>query len=593
MKALVFRHNLAREAVSAIGGHVDRHAFVSRLAPVRLEDVNELPLPAQDWVRVETTFSGLCGSDVKQILLNGSRDNPLTALVSFPHVLGHEVVGRRADTGERVVLNPWLSCTPRGIDPPCPACQAGRYPWCRNFRSGDLPVSIHLGNCAAAAGAHAERFGAHVSQLFAIPDDVSDEAAVLADPVSVSLRSILLAPPPDGQAVLVYGSGTLAFAVIALLRHLYPGTEVWAATRPGARASLATRLGAHAVLSSSPDELVAQVARCLGTTPLVPWSKHDWLQDGPAVVYDTIGSTETVETSLRLLATGGTLVVSGVEPPKRFEWTPLYFKELRVIGSNGFGVEEVGGVAKHAMEHYFNFVADGLDLTPVITHRFPLERWDQAVLALKDSRRTGAVKVLLEPAAARLRAAGRSRSRHRSEAGLRTGRRDQFGPCDLPVDDVVGHLGKLAVVVARVVPQRSECVVHGHGQVLGEHALGLLDDHPAGQGHLELLGQQVALPECPFLDQRDRGHLRHGLRQVDLGTGKRLVAAAEQVQRADDVRAHPQRDGAHRLEARIGRFKREDRPAGPAAGRVRLDGPAGRERVQTRALGTLELEELK
>src|SRR5229473_3090394 len=366
MKALVFRHSLAREAASAIGGRVDRHAFVSRLAPVRIEDVDELPLPASDWVRVETTFSGLCGSDVKQILLNGARDNPLTALVSFPHVLGHEVVGRRADTGERVVLNPWLSCVPRGIDPPCEACRAGRYPWCRNFRSGDLPVSIHLGNCAAAAGAHAERFCAHVSQLFVIPGDVSDEAAVLADPVSVSLRSILLAPPCDGQAVLVYGSGTLAFAVVALLRHLYPATEVWAAPR-------------------------------VGTTPLEPWSKRAWLQDGPAVVYDTIGSTETVETSLRLLTTGGTLVVSGVEPPKRFEWTPLYFKELRVIGSNGFGVEEVGGVAKHAMEHYFDFVAGGFDLTPVITHRFPLERWDEAVLALKDSRRTGAVKVLLEP----------------------------------------------------------------------------------------------------------------------------------------------------------------------------------------------------
>jgi len=397
VKALVFRHNLAREAASAIGGRVDPRAFVSRFAPVRLEDVAELPLPARDWVRVQTTFSGLCGSDIKQILLNGARDNPLTALVSFPHVLGHEVVGRRVDTGQRVVLNPWLSCGPRGIDPPCPACQAGRYPWCRNFRSGDLPVSIHLGNCAAAAGAHAERFGAHVSQLFAIPDAVSDEAAVLADPVSVSLRSILLAPPADGRAVLVYGSGTLAFAVIALLRHLYPATEVWAATRPGARAALAGRLGAHAMLSSSPDELVGQVARRVGTTPLRPWSKHDWLQDGPAVVYDTIGSTETVETSLRLLSTGGTLVISGVEPPKRFEWTPLYFKELRVIGSNGFGLEEVGGVVKHAMEHYFDFVARGLDLTPVITHRFPLERWDEAVLTVKNSRRTGAVKVLLEP----------------------------------------------------------------------------------------------------------------------------------------------------------------------------------------------------
>jgi len=399
VKALVFRHSLAREAASVIGGRVNQRAFVSRFAPVRIEDVEEQPLPAEDWVRVETTFSGLCGSDVKQILLNGRRDNPLTALVSFPHVLGHEVVGRRLDTGERVVLNPWLSCVPRGVDPPCEACGDGRYPWCRNFRSGDLPVSIHLGNCAAAAGAHAERFAAHVSQLFAIPGDVCDEAAVLADPVSVSLRSIVLAPPPsNGQPVLVYGSGTLAFAVIALLRHLYPACEVWAATRLGARAALATRLGAHAVLSTAPDELVAQVAPRVGTKPLTPWSKREWLQDGPAVVYDTIGSVETVETSLRLLTTGGTLVISGVEPPRRFEWTPLYFKELRVIGSNGFGVEEVGGVAKHAMEHYFDFISDGFDLTPVITHRFPLERWNEAVLALKNSRRTGAVKVLLEPA---------------------------------------------------------------------------------------------------------------------------------------------------------------------------------------------------
>ncbi|HUB39407.1 MAG TPA: zinc-binding dehydrogenase [Streptosporangiaceae bacterium] len=397
MKALVFRHNLAREAASTIAGRVDQRAFVSRMAPARIEDVPELPLPAEDWVRVDTTFSGLCGSDVKQILLNGARDNPLTALVSFPHVLGHEVVGRRTDTGERVVLNPWLSCGPRGIDPPCVACKEGRYTWCRNFRSGDLPVAIHIGNCAAAAGAHAERFAAHPSQLFTIPDDVSDEAAVLADPVSVSLRSILLAPPPQDQPVLVYGSGTLAFAAIALLRHLYPATQVWAATRSGKRAELATRLGAHVALSSSPDELVAQVARRVGATPLEPWSKRDWLQDGPAVVYDTIGSIETVETSLRLLATGGSLVVSGVEPPKRFEWTPLYFKELHVIGSNGFGIEDIGGVAKHAMEHYFDFIAAGLDLTPVITHRFPLERWDEAVLTLKNARRTGAVKVLLEP----------------------------------------------------------------------------------------------------------------------------------------------------------------------------------------------------
>ena len=57
----------------------------------------------------------------------------------------------------------------------------------------------------------------------------------------------------------------------------------------------------------------------------------------------------------------------------------------------------VDGVAKHAIEHYLDFVSAGFDLTPVITHRFPLARWDEAVLALKDPGRTGAVKVLLEP----------------------------------------------------------------------------------------------------------------------------------------------------------------------------------------------------
>jgi threonine dehydrogenase-like Zn-dependent dehydrogenase len=75
----------------------------------------------------------------------------------------------------------------------------------------------------------------------------------------------------------------------------------------------------------------------------------------------------------------------------------MYFKELSVVGSNGFGIEEVDGVRKHAFEHYFDFARAGLDLTPVVTHRFALDDWREAVLTLADARRTGAVKVLLRP----------------------------------------------------------------------------------------------------------------------------------------------------------------------------------------------------
>jgi threonine dehydrogenase-like Zn-dependent dehydrogenase len=397
VKALVFQHNLAKEAAAVIAGRFDKRAFVSAYAPVSLSEVPEPVPPAAGWVTCETLVSGICGSDAKQIFMNGRRDNPLTALVSFPHILGHEAVARRLDTGRRVVLNPWLWCTPRGMTPLCEACAAGRYPSCRNFRAGDLPVAIHLGNCAGAAGVHAERFCAHESQLFEVPEEMSDEAAVLSDPVSVSLRSILLCPPRPGEPALVYGSGTLAMAAVGLLRHLYPDLEIWAATRPGVRALLAAKLGADAVLSSEPDELVRQVSTRTGERALRPWSGKEWLQEGPSVAYDTIGSTETVETSLRLLCTAGTLVVSGVEPPGRFEWTPMYFKELRVVGSNGFGLEALGGVTKHAFEHYFDLARAGLDLTPVVTHRYPLARWREGVLALAEARSTGAVKVLLEP----------------------------------------------------------------------------------------------------------------------------------------------------------------------------------------------------
>jgi threonine dehydrogenase-like Zn-dependent dehydrogenase len=397
MKALVFRHSLAREAMGKVGGVVSPRAFVAPFAPVALRDVDPPVPPAPDWVLCDTALAGICGSDTKQIFLNGSLDNPLTALLSFPHVLGHEAVARRADTGDRVVLNPWLSCIPRGIQPPCPACAEGRYPWCRNFNGGVVPPSLHIGNCATAPGVHGEQFSAHEHQLFPIPDEVSDDAAVLADPASVSLRTILLHPPIPDSPVLIYGCGTLALAALGLLRFLYPDQEVWLVSRPGARAELAEHMGAHAVLSCKPDDLVRDVARRMGDEPLMPWSKRPWLQDGPAVVYDTVGSPETIETSLRLLDTGGTLVISGVEPPKRFEWTPLYFKELHMIGSNAFGIEDVGGLRQHAFDHYFDFAARGLDLTPMITHRFPLDEWKRAVMTIARRRRTGAVKVLLEP----------------------------------------------------------------------------------------------------------------------------------------------------------------------------------------------------
>src|SRR3954467_15566092 len=91
----------------------------------------------------------------------GADDSPMTAFISFPQVLGHEVVATIEDLGpavegfekgQRVVLNPWLSCGPRGIDPACPACAAGDWSLCWSFHDGRLTPGIHTGNSSDATG---------------------------------------------------------------------------------------------------------------------------------------------------------------------------------------------------------------------------------------------------------------------------------------------------------------------------------------------------------------------------------------------------------------------------------------------------------
>ena len=405
MKALQFRYSMPRLAATMALGRVWSGAYLSPLAPVRLEQVPEPELPAGDWVRVRTGLAGICGSDATQVSLHGSFDNPLRGLLSFPHVLGHEVTGtiesvgddvHHLRVGERVAVNPWLSCVPRGIDPPCPACQRGDIPLCRNFQRGLIPPSLHLGNNTRVPGAFAPLFICHESQCFPVPKEVPDEAAVLADPFSVCLHAVLRNPPAGDAPALVYGLGTLGLLTVAILRRLYPKVEVYAVGRYPHQTKLAAELGASVVLAGPPAELVEDVAKAVGSTPLHPPSGLPWLLDGVGIVYDIVGSAQSLETGIRLVTSGGRVVVAGVGIPKRFEWTPIYFKEVSVIGSNAFGYESYGGEQRHAIDIYLELASQGLSLGHLVTHHFPLDEWRDAFTTLGGKRKSGAIKVVFD-----------------------------------------------------------------------------------------------------------------------------------------------------------------------------------------------------
>ena len=383
--------------------------------PMALQEVPEPALPRPDWVRIKPRLTGICGSDAKQVFMDWGKTmgdgsmptNPMIDFSSFPQTLGHEVVADVVElgpeatglaVGDRVVLNPWLSCAPRGIHPLCPACAIGDLSLCWNFTEGTLAPGIHIGTSRDLPGGYANSMVAHDSMLFTVPDSMPDELAVFADPFAVSLHAITRHAPQPGSKVLVYGAGALGSCAVAILRALYPDVEVGAVARFDAQAALATQLGAHRVFAHEPaKQLIEEVAAWSGGVLRGDNEMPMAYPGGIDVVYDTITRKETLEVASRVLRARGTIVKAGVHGPMAWEWTPLYFKELSWVGSNAFGVEEVDGVRKHGIQHYLDLAESGrIDLSPMLTHTFRLDEWRAAFTALATQGDTGAIKVAFD-----------------------------------------------------------------------------------------------------------------------------------------------------------------------------------------------------
>jgi threonine dehydrogenase-like Zn-dependent dehydrogenase len=379
--------------------------------PMVLRELDRPALYRDDWAVAKTRLTGICGSDAKMVFMDFGddyTDGALNGYFTFPTVFGHEVVAdvvevgpavTTLEVGQRVVLNPWLSCGPRGIDPPCGSCQAGDYSLCWHFMQGPIAAGIHTGTSKDAPGGFAEYLPAHETMLIPVPDGVSDEVAVLADPFAVSLHSVTRHPPPPDGKVLVYGGGALGTTVTAIIRALHPDVEVMVVARWPAQAALARRLGAVVVDPFPVEQLLEEAAAWSGgVLQRMEGTRLPMAHPGGIdVVYDTVGTAQTAEIGVRLLKARGTMVKSGVHAPERWEWSPLYFKEISWVGSNAFGVEEVAGVRMHGIAHYLRMADDGrVDLTGMLTHVFRLEQWRDAFTALATQEQSGAIKVAFD-----------------------------------------------------------------------------------------------------------------------------------------------------------------------------------------------------
>ncbi|MEJ7718877.1 MAG: SDR family oxidoreductase [Thermoleophilaceae bacterium] len=225
-------------------------------------------LPGPEWASVRPLLAGICGSD--QALVTGEASPYLAALTSGPFVPGHEVVGLLTSgegRGGRVVVEPALGCQARGIDPPCPECEEGLYALCRNVTGGDVSAGLQIGFCRDTCGGWSEGLTAHASQLHPIPDDLSDEDAVLVEPLACALHAARRAEVRPGQAVAVIGAGTIGLLCVAALRAVQPEATVLCVAKHQAQELEARRLGADHTAKSG--RLHLEGARICGARRIV------------------------------------------------------------------------------------------------------------------------------------------------------------------------------------------------------------------------------------------------------------------------------------------------------------------------------------
>ena len=255
---------------------------------------------------------------------------------------------------------------------------------------------MHLG-ITKGFGGYAPYVAVHESQCFVIPDDITFDKAILADPFAVTFHSCLLLNPKPDNLILVYGLGVLGLATVMCLKNIFKIKHVIAIGRYEFQKEQALQFGADQVFMGSAADLIKDIASTLNLELIKPKGGLIWAIDGVDGIIDTIGSVETFEVGMRVLTTKGRLIFTGVSTPHRCENTPHYFKELEIIGSCGAVVEDFQGKRSNAFQFFLEFLNEKLfDPSPLLTHKFLLEDYKNAFNTLVTKRDSQAIKVVFD-----------------------------------------------------------------------------------------------------------------------------------------------------------------------------------------------------
>jgi len=339
-----------------------RAAVLRAPRALRVERV-EPPAPGPGEALVRVTAAGICGTDYR--IWTGER------AVRYPLTPGHEFVGEVVGvgagvsgirTGDRVAVEPNWGCGS------CDLCRDGQGNVCLQRTAVGIDRD----------GGFAELVALPERACWPAPAGLDEDRLLLTEPLAVVVRAVGRAAPRAEETAAVVGAGTLGLLALQVLRSR--GCRVLVVSRSDRRLSLARALGAEATVALGAGDAVA-AARALSG------------RDGVDLVVETAGTAAAVEFTLGAVGfvrPGGRVVLTGLpHEPARVETFWLVRREIDVRGSMIYQGEFGEALALLAR--------GAVDVTPLLTHRFPLEAIEDA---LEAHRRPEAIKVAVFPGGA-------------------------------------------------------------------------------------------------------------------------------------------------------------------------------------------------
>jgi threonine dehydrogenase-like Zn-dependent dehydrogenase len=279
-----------------------------------------------------------------------------------------------------------LSCAARGEDPLCPNCAAGQTNRCDRVTVGDLKAGLQTGYCSETSGGWARQMVVHRSQLHAVPEDMSDEVAVLLEPFACAVHAAARAAVQPGDTVLVVGAGTVGIlTLIALKLFAQPGHVIVAAKHPKQRAA-AKLAGADEVVR--PEHTAKAVRRHTSAVKLTPERGQDFLLGGADVALECTGSKSALDLALRTIKAGGRVIVSGI-PGAGADLTPVWFREVELVGAYTATADDFETAIRAAVNLPH--------LQQLVGATYPLAGWRDAIDHAMSAGSLGTFKVAFRP----------------------------------------------------------------------------------------------------------------------------------------------------------------------------------------------------